>query len=204
MRSFCTSLSPLRSVPGIVDPGECQSTGPCGSNKPGLANHLQYAHKRDNSEKQRSKISSMWPIQKEEQERSRNVPKALTCSLGLKWKIGSIAKYNKVWSHLSSFQLQFLLSGKTLTSCKNCVKCFLGRQVPPLAGNRLQPFPSPSMRFLGKFQLLGDHCFNSLIAKGRGTRVCSGHPHPCQDGYNSAPEPDQRVQHISLCGQQGN
>lgn len=38
-----------------------------------------------------------------------------------------------------------------------------------LPGTRLQPCPSPSMRFLGKSQVLGSHCINSLIAKGRRT-----------------------------------
>lgn len=38
-------------------------------------------------------------------------------------------------------------------------------KVPSLAGTSLQPFRFPSVRFLEKVQLLGVHCFNSLIAK---------------------------------------
>lgn len=44
------------TVPGVVNPGVGQSTCSYGSNKQGLANHLQCAQKRDNSEKQRREI----------------------------------------------------------------------------------------------------------------------------------------------------
>lgn len=66
----------------------------------------------------------------------------------------------------SSPGLQSLLQGD-MTSHHNCVQSFSGRLVPPLADTRLQPLPSLIMRFLGEIQCLGDHCFNSLIAKGR-------------------------------------
>lgn len=45
-----------------------------------------------------------------------------------------------------------------------------GRQGLPLGGT--QPFPSPTLKFWGEFQLLGVHCLNSLVAKG-GTGISS-------------------------------
>lgn len=54
----------------------------------------------------------------------------------------------------------------------------------PLPGTRLQPFPFPSMRFLGKFQLLGVHCFKILIAKG-GVHIFLEYLYSCQDSYRT-------------------
>lgn len=61
--------------------------------------------------------------------------------------------------------LQAFMQG-SLTSSQNCVRSCSGRQAVALAGMRLQPFPSPSMQFLGNFQFLGGLLFNSLQAKG--------------------------------------
>ena len=58
------------------------------------------------------------------------------------------------------------LSCKTVRQfCWSCVKSLPKDKVPSLAGTSLQPFRFPSVRFLEKVQLLGVHCFNSLIAK---------------------------------------
>lgn len=42
--------------------------------------------------------------------------------------------------------------------------------------------PSSSKRLPEKLQFLGDRCFATLIAKGRGTDVSL---HSCQDGYTT-------------------
>lgn len=59
-----------------------------------------------------------------------------------------------------------------LSGHQKYVKHLSGRRVPHLTGTTLQPFPFSNMRFLGKFQSHGDHCFNSLIPKREGIRVC--------------------------------
>lgn len=77
-----------------------------------------------------------------------------------------------VWSWPSSQATTSLQSG--LITYENCVKSLPGRQAPPLANPRLQPFSFlPSMRCLGLFQNLGVQYLHSLAAKGRAAGVCS-------------------------------
>lgn len=66
------------------------------------------------------------------------------------------------------------LSCRVIWSHQNCGKSLPTRLSPlPLTGSRLQPFPSPSIRFLGKLQF--------LIVKGRGTDVSIEYLHSCKD-----------------------
>lgn len=39
--------------------------------------------------------------------------------------------------------------------------------------SELQPFPSPSVRFLGRFQFLEVHCFSGSMAKKRSKTLSS-------------------------------
>lgn len=49
---------------------------------------------------------------------------------------------------------------------------FISRPKHPLwLGLNTQSFPSHSMRFLRKLQLLEGHCLNALITQGKGTSV---------------------------------
>ena len=45
-------------------------------------------------------------------------------------------------------------------SCQNCLKSLLGRQILPLYGTYIKPFPSPSMRLLEILEFIGVHCLN--------------------------------------------
>lgn len=46
------------------------------------------------------------------------------------------------------------------------VKSLPKRQISSPAGTKLQPFPSPNIRFLGKFQFLQDHLLSHLTTEG--------------------------------------
>ena len=77
-------------------------------------------------------------------------------------------------SHGQGMGVLFLIRLPSLVGLQSVLKVvqfMKSLQVPPVAGMRLRPFPSPSVGFLGKFQFRRVHCFNRLIAKRRGTCV---------------------------------
>ena len=53
---------------------------------------------------------------------------------------------------------------RQLANYQNGVKSLPRKQAPSQASTRLQSFLSRGVRFLGRFQFLMDHCFNSLLA----------------------------------------
>lgn len=61
----------------------------------------------------------------------------------------------------------------------------LSERLVSLTGTRLQPFSSPTVKFLWKFHVLGVQCYNSVIAEavwgGRGFRSSF-----LQDGYSTS------------------
>lgn len=59
------------------------------------------------------------------------------------------------------------LSCGVVVSCLSCVKSLPGARVPALAGDRLQPFSSPSIWFPGVIQLLGDHYVHSFDSQSK-------------------------------------
>ena len=67
------------------------------------------------------------------------------------------------WSDVAAPTTVSRLSNMVLVSCQLC-EISSQKQVLPLASASLFLF---ACDFLGSFQLLGDHCFNTLIATGR-------------------------------------
>lgn len=153
-----------------------QSPGAGSPSKLGLSHPSSTANQRDkSSEKQKSEAPSMWPHWNKEAQGPSSPPLGLDVRFRFNGGHGvrTVAELSSPGQSVAPpiadpglCGLRSLPQGGLQQGSQDPVEMFSWRINSPQAVTRLQGLPSPSLRFLGKFQFLGDYCFSIGWAKG--------------------------------------